>query len=134
MREITVRNRTSTDWLKRDCVVREEIQQGDYQTTVMRRCTYRVESQTAFSALDDSIQWAKNIDPVAPRQVFVTKDLDPDTGGERVVYKVLGHFYVVLNCNVFCVGYRHILSMDITAPGECEGLSGENDFPPPFEL
>ena len=36
MREITVRNRTSSDWLKRDCVVREEIRQGDYTTTVMR--------------------------------------------------------------------------------------------------
>lgn len=124
MREITVRNRTSTDWLKRDCVVREEIQQGDYRTQVMRRCTYRVESQTALAATEDSIQWAKNLDPVSPRQVFVTKDLDPETGGERVIYKVLGHFYVVLDRSVFCVGYRHILSMDVTAPEEPESFSG----------
>lgn len=116
MREIVVRNLTSTDWLKRDCVVTEQMQQGDYTTNVIRRCTYHVESQTALPSTDDSIQWAHNLDPLPPRQVFVTKDLDPDTGAEQVVYKVLGHFYVVWNRVVFCVGYRHLLSMDVGAP------------------
>ena len=116
MREILVRNLTSSDWLKRDCVVTELAQQGDYATRIVRRCTYRVESKTALPSTCDSITWAQNLDPLPPRQVFVTKDLDPDTGGERVVYKVLGHFYVVLERQVFCVGYRHILSMDVEAP------------------
>src|SRR3989338_8741588 len=115
MREISVRNLTSTDWLKRDCVVTECMQQGDYTTRVVRRCTYHVESKTELPSLQDSIVWARNLDPLPPRQVFVTKDLDPDTGGERVVYKVLGHFYVVWGRSVFCVGYRHILAMDIEA-------------------
>ena len=51
MREIIVRNLTSSDWLKRDCVVSELMQQGDYATHVIRRCTYRVESQTPLSAI-----------------------------------------------------------------------------------
>ena len=113
MREIVVRNLTSPDWLKRDCVVSELIQQGDYTTRVMRRCTYHVESQTELPATNDSVTWAQNLDPLPPRQVFVTKDLDPETGGERVAYKVLGHFYVVWGRAVFCVGFRHILAMDI---------------------
>ena len=113
MREILVRNLTSADWLKRDCVVSELMRQGDYITRVIRRCTYHVKSQTALPSTHDSMSWALNLDPVPPRQVFVTKDLDPETGGERVVYKVLGHFYVVLDRVVFCVGYRHILSMNI---------------------
>ncbi len=113
MREILVRNLTSSDWLKRDCLITELVQQGDYATKVFRRCTYKVESQTLLPALEDSVKWAQNLDPTPPRQVFITKDLDPDTGGERVVYKVLGHFYVVLDRSVFCVGYRHILSMDV---------------------
>ena len=118
MREILVRNLTSSDWLKRDCVVTELMQQGDYATRVIRRCTYRVESQTILPSTRDSIPWAQNLDPLPPRQVFVTKDLDPDTGGEQVVYKVLGHFYVVWGRAVFCVGYRHVLSMDIEASAE----------------
>ena len=115
MREILVRNLTSSDWLKRDCVVTELMRQGDYATKVIRRCTYHVEARTALPSTCDSIQWAHNLDPLPPRQVFVTKDLDPDTGGERVIYKVLGHFYVVWGREVFCVGYRHILSMDVEA-------------------
>jgi hypothetical protein len=120
MREIVVRNLTSTDWLKRDCVVTELMRQGDYATKVIRRCTYRVESRTAMPATEDSVRWAKNLDPLPPRQVFVTKDLDPETGGERVVYKVLGHFYVVWGREVICVGYRHILAMDVEPPEEFE--------------
>ena len=115
MREILVRNLTSSDWLKRDCVVTELVQQGDYATRVTRRCTYRVESQTALPSDVDSVTWARNLDPMPERQVFVTKNLDPDTGDERVDYKVLGHFYVVWGATVFCVGYRHILSMNVEA-------------------
>ena len=113
MREILVRNLTSSDWLKRDCVVTELMRQGDYATKVLRRCTYHIESRTPLPSMCDSVKWAQNLDPLPPRQVFVTKDLNPDSGGERVVYKVLGHFYVVWGRDVFCIGYRHILSMDI---------------------
>jgi hypothetical protein len=117
MREIRVRNLTSGDWLKRDCVVTELVRQGDFATRILRRCTYRVESRIPLASTDDSMAWAEHtIDPLPPRQVFVTKDLDPDTGGERVVYKVLGHFYVVWGRDVLCVGYRHILAMDVEAP------------------
>ena len=118
MREILVRNLTSSDWLKRDCVVSELMRQGEYATRVIRHCTYRVESQTTLPSTEDSIPWAHNLDPLSPRQVFVTKDLDPENGAERVVYKVLGHFYVVWGRVVFCVGYRHTLSMDIEPPPE----------------
>ena len=120
MREILVRNLTSSDWLKRDCVVTELMQQGEYATRIVRRCTYHVKSRVTVPATSDSIQWAKTLDPLPPRQVYVNKDLDPDTGAEQVTYKVLGHFYVVLDREVFCVGYRHILSMDI---GTAECLS-----------
>ena len=118
MREILVRNLTSENRLQRDCLVSELMQQGDYRTRVMRRCTYRIESQTVLPATHDCVKWAHNLDPHRERQVFVTKDLNPETGGERVVYKVLGHFYVVMERVVFCVGYRHILSMDIDTDEE----------------
>jgi hypothetical protein len=120
MREIVVRNLTSTDWLNRDCFVTERIRQADLVTTVTRRCTYRVESRIAVPSVCDSIRWAKTLDPHPPRQVYVTKELDPATGHEQVTYKVLGHFYIVLDREVFCVGYRHILSMAVEATETCE--------------
>ena len=116
MREILVRNLTAPNWLTRDCVISELAQQGACATKVIRRCTYRVKSRTALASTHDSIHWAQNLDPLPPRQVFVTKDLNPDDGGERVVYKVLGHFYVVWGRDVFRIGYRHILSMNIDTP------------------
>ena len=117
MRDILVRNLTSQNFLRRDCVITELMQQGDAATRITRRCTYRVDASTTLPALADSVQWARNLDPVPPRQVYVTKDLDPVTGGERVVYKVLGHLYVVWERSVFCVSYRHILAMDVDAAG-----------------
>ena len=113
MREIIVRSLTSGDWLNRDCCVTEVMRQGELITRIMRRCTYHVESRITMLTMSDSIQWAQNIDPVPPRQVYVTKDLDPETGRERVIYKILGHFYAVSNREVICIGYRHILEMAV---------------------
>lgn len=115
MREIRVKNLTSIDRLQRDCTVTERLDQGPFATTVVRRCTYRVKSRITLPSTEDSMRWAQNLDPLTPRQVYVTKDIDPDTGAERVVYKVLGHFYVVWGIEVLCIGYRHILSMRIEA-------------------
>ena len=111
MRDIVVQSATSGDQLNRDCRVTEVMRQGDCLTTVTRRCTYRVEERVTTPSMDDTIRWAQRIDPLPPRQVYLTKDLDPSTGQERITYKVLGHFYVVLADEVFCVGYRHVLVM-----------------------
>ena len=113
MREIVVRSLTSGDMLNRDCCVVELAQQAGCMTRIIRRCTYRVESRVLVPSTPDCISWAQTLDPQPPRQVYVTKDLDPDTGRERVTYKVLGHFYVVLDCEIFCVGYRHVLTMAV---------------------
>ena len=113
MRDIVVRNLTSGDWLNRDCLITEIMRQDGLVTRVIRRCTYRVESRVTVPSTDDSIRWAKNLDPLQPRQVFVTKEFDPDYGEERVLYKVLGHIYVVWDRAVICIGYRHILSMTV---------------------
>jgi hypothetical protein len=118
MRNILIRNLTSEDQLKRDCLVTERLNQGSFTTRIDRRCTYRIESQTVLPSTEDTIRWAQNLDPQPARQVFVTKLLDPDTGEERVIYKVLGHLYVVMDRIVFCIGFRHILSMDITSSEE----------------
>ena len=113
MRDIVVRNLTSMNRLNRDCVVCEHVHEAGFNTQVGRRCTYRVESQTPLATLEDAPAWARNLDPHPTRQVYVTKDLDAENGAERVVYKVLGHFYVVWGREVFCINYRHVLSMDV---------------------
>ncbi|HEX9780295.1 MAG TPA: hypothetical protein VGB20_03690 [bacterium] len=115
MREIVVRNLTSGDWRKRDCVITERLAQGTVTTTVVRRCTYRVEAETILPCMEDSVAWAQRLDPAPPREVFVRKHADPETGGERVIYKVRGHFYVVWGDAVYRVGYRHVLVMDVGA-------------------
>lgn len=116
LREILVRSLTSGNWLNRDCLVTERMRQAGAVTTVTRRCTYRIESRIAVPALGDSIQWAKAIDPHPPRQVYVTKEFNPLTGQEHVTHKVLGYFYVVMEREVVCIGYRHVLSMAVEVP------------------
>ena len=113
MRQIIVRSQTSNNWLNRDCLVTETMRHGDCVSMVRRRCTYRVASRVTVPSTLDAMRWARNIDPRPPRQVYVTKGLHPETGAEQITYKILGHFYVVLDRDVFCVAYRHILSMTV---------------------
>ena len=118
IREISVRSLTSADRLNRDCLVTERMRQGELTTKVTRRCTYRIDGRITLPSLSDAIQWAQALDPRTPRQVYVTKELDPDDGNEHVTYKVLGCFYVVQERDVICVSYRHVLSMAVQAPEE----------------
>jgi hypothetical protein len=118
VREISVRSLTSSDRLHRDCLVTERLRQGPLTTKVTRRCTYRIDGRITLPSLADAVQWAKALDPRAPRQVYVTKELDPTCGEEQVTYKVLGYFYVVQEREVICVSYRHVLSMEVEAPQE----------------
>lgn len=120
MREITVRSLTSGDWLNRDCLVTEVMQQGDYMTKVTRRCTYHVENRVTVPSTRETIVWAQSFDAHQPRQVYVTKEFDPELGAERVTYKVIGHFYVVQDQEIVCVGYRHVLSMAVDNPQPIE--------------
>ena len=119
-REILVRSLTSNDRLNRDCLVTEVMRQGETTTRVIRRCTYHVESRITVPALEDSVKWAQRLDPVPTRQVYVTKEFDPRTGNEHVTHKVLGYFYVVMEREVVCIGYRHVLTMVVEAPEPCE--------------
>ena len=116
MRQIVVRSLTSQDWLRRDCQVTEVIRQGESVSTVTRRCTYNVESRVTLPSIPDTVTWAMSLDPHPPRQVYVTKELNPDTGAEQITYKILGHFYVVQESDILCIGYRHVLSMGVKAP------------------
>ncbi len=118
VREISVRSLTSSNRLNRDCLVTERLRQGDLMTKVTRRCTYRIDGRITLPSLADAIQWAKALDPHTPRQVYVTKELDPNDGNEQVTYKVLGCFYVVQEREVVCVSYRHVLSMAVEAQEE----------------
>ena len=118
VREISVRSLTSTDRLNRDCLVTERLRQGECVTKVTRRCTYRIDGRITLPSLTDAIQWAKALDPRTPRQVYVTKELDPAYGSEQVTYKVLGCFYIVQEREVICVSYRHVLAMAVEVPEE----------------
>ncbi len=118
VREISVRSLTSPDRLNRDCLVTERMHQGDLTTRVTRRCTYHIDGRIMLPSLADAVQWAKALDPRTPRQVYVTKELNPEDGTEHVTYKVLGCFYVVQDREVVCVSYRHVLSMQVDAPTE----------------
>ncbi|OGX13001.1 MAG: hypothetical protein A3I71_01020 [Omnitrophica WOR_2 bacterium RIFCSPLOWO2_02_FULL_63_16] len=121
LREITVRSLTSHDRLNRDCLVTEFMRQAGMMTKVARRCTYRIVSRVTVPSLQDSIAWAKDLDPLPDRQVYVHKDVDPHSGDERVTYKVLGYLYVVVDREVLCVSFRHVLSMSVeSADASCE--------------
>ncbi len=122
MREIVVRNLTSHNRLNRDCLVTELMNQAGVTTKVTRRCTYHIASRVTLPSTDDTIGWARRLDPLPARQVYVNKDVDPETGDERVTYKVLGYLYAVMERDVVCIGFRHVLSMAIESTETlCEG-------------
>ena len=57
MREVVVRSLTSGDWLNRDCLVTEVMQQGDYVTKVTPRCSPGSRFLYSLAGLRNTKRW-----------------------------------------------------------------------------
>ena len=108
-----IRCRILSEGGRRDVLIEEIVSLGSTVSRIRRRCTYRVDSIVGYLTLGHLIQDVKE-SPFRGRvrQVYVTKAL-LEKGGERVVYKVLGEFLVVLGTSLFDISYRHTLSMEV---------------------
>lgn len=80
-------------------------------TCVNRACIYSVLRQISIPNLNYCIQWAQSsLPPPAQREIFLIKDYDK---GQSIEYRVVGCFYVVINLDIFEIGYDHKMKLNV---------------------
>lgn len=117
MRELLFKNMTSWDHNKRDIFVQEVIEKDGILAKTTRRCLYFIKDKTRIKNPMD----LKNISEIkldnsnTKRHFHVLKERDSDLGVDKLMCKVAGTFYAMVNEYLYCIAFVHVFKISFCA-------------------
>ena len=110
MREVVFRNLTSVNSRKRDIFLREVFEKDGLVSKTERRCFYYVKDIKHLDDPQELQQWmAAQHQPavVNKRQFYIFREHSDSHGEDRLLCKILGVFYVVVESTVYTIAFLH---------------------------
>lgn len=109
MREIVFKNLTSVNARKKDILLKEVSQKDGIVTKTERRSFYFIKDITHVDGEADLQKWlyAKNQESPQKRHFYIFKDHNDKRGSEKIVCKIAGTFYVIVDNNIFTIAFLH---------------------------
>ena len=120
MREIEIKTTTSGNHHRKNLSIVEMIDKDGMHARAEKKFAYYVAEQNHIQDPKKLKDW---MDSQAleyqkkDRHVSIKKIFDPKTGVGRMIYRVIGSFYVVQDLHIFAVVFMHSIKFDL--------LSGE---------
>ena len=119
MREIVFKNLTSPNLRKKDTVLREVFEKDGVVAKTERRCFYFIKD---VMHLDDAAAMQKWLDDqkkpanVERRHFCILKEHNDSLGEDKVICKICGTFYAVVNNRIYTVGFLHSFKVCFSKP------------------
>ena len=120
MREILIKTSTADNHHRKNLSIVEMIEQDGLVARAEKKFSYYVSEQNQVESPQKLKDW---MDTQAfqyqkkDRHVSIKKIFDPKTGIGKMIYRVIGSFYVVQDMHIFAVVFMHSIKFDM--------LSGE---------
>ena len=118
MREIVYKNLTGDHNKKRDLCIREVVARDDFTATIERRCRYFVREKVYIENPTnlDKLKDLKKKDNVWKKKHFhILRKHNSNTGEDKLICKVAGTFYAIVEHYVFCIAFVHSFKIDLEA-------------------
>lgn len=117
MRELLFKNLTSEDHKKRDLFVQESVEKDGILAMTTRRCLYFVKE---IIHIDNPMDLKKIAEAKAKtdgnkRHFHVLKEHDSNLGIDKLMCKVAGTFYAIVNDYLYCIVFIHIFKVSFIA-------------------
>lgn len=116
MREICIRSSTSNDHKRKNLQIVEILDQNGVTARAEKKYSYYVSEKSPFHDAEEMKTWMEvhaNTFNRKDRHVSIQKVLDPKTGVGRMIYRVIGSFYVVQDLHLFAVVFMHTIKFDM---------------------
>jgi hypothetical protein len=110
MREVVFRNLTSAASRKKDIFLQEVFEKDGVVAKTERRCFYYVKDVVRVEKPDDLRKWMDPQDGSAmvnKRQFYVFKEHNDKLKEDRLLCKILGMFYVIVENSVYSIAFLH---------------------------
>jgi len=110
MREVVFKNLTSLNSRKKDIFLREVFEKDGIVAKTERRCFYYIKDIIALNKPDDLQKWLNSQSEAGTlntRQFYVYKEHRDDPGEDRLLCKILGTFYAIVDQCVYSIAFLH---------------------------
>ena len=110
MREVVFKNLTSLSSRKKDIFLREVFEKDGIIAKTERRCFYYIKDIIALSKPDDLQKWLNSQSEAGTlntRQFYIYKEHRDDLGEDRLLCKILGTFYAIVDQCVYSIAFLH---------------------------
>ena len=119
MRELLFKNITSMDHKKRDVFVEEVVVRGGIEAKTTKRCLYFIKSKVPVNKpidIKELSEMNKNGEE-EKRHFHVLKEHDTELGIDRLMCKVAGTFYAMVNNHLYSIVFIHTFKISFESAG-----------------
>ena len=110
MREVVFKKITSVNSLKKDIFLQEVFERDGVVAKTERRCFYFIKEIVHLEKQEDLQKWM-NIQNgsgvVTKRQFYIFREHSDKLGEDRLLCKILGSFYVIVDNTVYTIAFLH---------------------------
>ncbi|MBN2452831.1 MAG: hypothetical protein JXB40_01040 [Candidatus Omnitrophica bacterium] len=117
MREVLYKNLISNNSRKKDVFLQEVFEKDGVIAKTERRCFYFIKSIEHLDKPQDLQTWVAaqtEAGSINKRQFFIFKQHSDQTGEDKLICKILGNFYAVINNVVFTIAFLHSFKVRFT--------------------
>lgn len=110
MREVVFRNLTSVNSRKKDIFLQEVFEKDGVVAKTERRCFYFIKEIVRLDKADDLQKWLDSqggVGKVTSRQFYIFREHSDMSGEDRLLCKILGTFYVIVDNSVYTIAFLH---------------------------
>lgn len=110
MREVIFKDLTSVSSRKKDIFLREVFEKDGIVARTERRCFYFIKEIAQLDGEDELKKWAHDQDfikPVSKRSFHIMKEHNDELGEDRLMCKIAGTFYAVVDKVVYTIAFLH---------------------------
>lgn len=117
MREVVFKNMVSNNSRVKNILLREIFERDGVVAKTERRCFYYVKEITPIHEVHDLGQWVdhKNaVESMGKRQFHIIKAHSDVSAEDKLICKIMGTFYAIVNNKVYTIAFLHSFKVRFT--------------------
>lgn len=117
MREVVYKNMVSSNSRVKNIFLQEVFERDGVIAKTERRCFYYIKEITPIREVKDLEKWVdhrNSVEPLGKRQFHIWKMHNDTVGEDRLICKIIGTFYAIVNNNVYTIAFLHSFKVRFT--------------------
>jgi hypothetical protein len=117
MREVVFKNMVSSNSRVKNIFLKEMFERDGVVARTERRCFYYIKEVTPIREVHDLEKWVdhkNSVEPMGKRQFHIVKAHSDVSAEDKLICKIMGTFYAIVNNKVYTIAFLHSFKVRFT--------------------